>query len=186
MAKRAALGWLQSPIFPRIDSAAPMGMPISLTTAVDAPRERVFDFICDLAQRPAWTDHFMRDFRLERIEPSGQGAAARFRLKAPRGIRNADTTIAEAERPHRIAEVGYGGRSNRITLRMVWELTEGPGAVTTVKLSFWTEPSGRGARWWRRRWSKALRRLADAVESDQPAADMIVVAGGNRQLTGIA
>ena len=160
-------------------------MPISLTATVDAPRERVFDFLCDLARRPAWTDHFISDFRLERIEPAGQGAAARFRVGAPR-IRFADTTIADAERPHRVAEIGHGGRLNRVTLRTVWELTEGPGAVTTVNLSFWTEPSARGGRWWRRRWKKALRRLAAAIESGEPAGDALVVAGGNRQLTGIA
>lgn len=160
-------------------------MPISLTATVDAPRERVFDFLCDLARRPAWTDHFISDFRLERIESAGQGAAARFRVGAPR-IRFADTTIADAERPHRVAEIGHGGRLNRVTLRTVWELTEGPGAVTTVNLSFWTEPSARGGRWWRRRWKKALRRLAAAIESGEPAGDALVVAGGNRQLTGIA
>ena len=160
-------------------------MPISLTATVDAPRERVFDFLCDLARRPAWTDHFISDFRLERIEPAGQGAAARFRVGAPR-IRFADTTFADAERPHRVAVIGHGGRLNRVTLRTVWELTEGPGAVTTVNLSFWTEPSARGGRWWRRRWKTALRRLAAAIESGEPAGDALVVAGGNRQLTGIA
>jgi uncharacterized protein YndB with AHSA1/START domain len=162
-----------------------MGMPISLTATVDAPRERVFDFICDLSKRPAWTDHFMSDFRLERIEASGQGAGARFRVGAPR-IALADTTIAEASRPHRVSEVGHGGRWNRITLRTVWELTEGPGAVTTINLSFWTEPAGRGARWWRRRWKKAMRRLSAAIESGEPVPEEIVVAGGNSQLTGIA
>ena len=57
--------------------------PISLTTTIDAPRERVFDLIVDLARRPAWTDHFLSDYRLERIPPVGEGAAARFRIDAP-------------------------------------------------------------------------------------------------------
>jgi hypothetical protein len=161
--------------------------PIALSTAVDAPRERVFDFLCDLSRRPTWTDHFMDDFRLERIEPAGQGAGARFRVKAPRGIRYMDTTITESRRPHKIAELGLGGRGNRITLHAVWELTEGPGAVTTVNLTFWTDPArGRGGRWWRRRWRKALRRLGEAIESGAEAPQAVVVAGGNRQLTGIA
>ncbi len=186
MAKSAVASCLQSPNIPRIDSPAPMGtMPISLTTTVDAPRERVFDYICDLSRRPGWTDHFLQDFRLERIEAAGQGAGARFRVTSPRSIRYADTTIAEAERPHRITEIGHGGRSNRITLHTVWELSEGPGAVTTVTLIFRTEPGKRGGAW-RRRWRKALRRLADAIESDAPAEEGVAVAGGNRQLTGIA
>jgi uncharacterized protein YndB with AHSA1/START domain len=161
--------------------------PVSVSAAVDAPRERVFDYISDLSNRAAWTDHFVRDFRLERIEPSGQGAAAHFRVDAPRGIRFMDSTIVEAERPHRIVEQGRGGKSNRIAIRTAWELTEGPGAVTTVTLTFLTDPAGRrGGRWWRRRWRKALRRLGTAIESGAPAQASAGVAGGNRQLTGIA
>jgi uncharacterized protein YndB with AHSA1/START domain len=158
-----------------------------LSTAVDAPRERVFDFLSDLSNRPQWTDHFVDDFHLVRIEPAGVGAAARFRVGAPRGISYMDTTIAEAERPHKIVEQGRGGRRNKIAIHTVWELTEGPGAVTTVTLTFWTEPAGhRGGRWWRRRWHKALRRLATAIESGAPSSGTATVAGGNRQLTGIA
>lgn len=160
--------------------------PLSLSTAVDASREQVFDFIIDLSKRPGWTDHFLGGFQLERIEASGQGAAARFRAGAP-GIRYMDTTIAEAERPHKIVERGHGGRSNRRTINTVWELTEGPGAVTTVNLTFWTEPAGlRGGRWWRRRWRKALRRLAAEIESGAASQPAATVAGGNRRLTGIA
>lgn len=78
--------------------------PISLTTTIDAPRERVFDLIVDLGRRPAWTDHFLSDYRLERIPPVGQGAAARFRIDAPGGITYMETVIAEAERPYRVVE----------------------------------------------------------------------------------
>jgi uncharacterized protein YndB with AHSA1/START domain len=165
--------------------AASMG-PISLDIAVDAPREEVFDLLCDLAKRPAWTDHFQSDFRLERVEPSGQGAAAHFRVGAP-GVRYMDTTIVEAERPHIIVERGHGGRSNRLEIKTVWELTEGPGAVTTVGLTFWIEPKRhRGARWWRRRWKRALRRLDAAVRAGVSPGGEAKVAGGNRRLTGIA
>ena len=73
--------------------------PISLTVAVDAPRERVFDFIADLGVRPSWTGDSVRDYRLERIQPRGVGAAARFRVDAP-GVEYMETVIAEADRPH--------------------------------------------------------------------------------------
>jgi hypothetical protein len=36
-----------------------------------------------------------------------------------------------------------------------------------------------------RGWRQALRRLRDNLESDQPAAERIAVAGGNRYATGI-
>jgi uncharacterized protein YndB with AHSA1/START domain len=164
--------------------------PISLTTAIDAPREQVFDFICDLATRPGWIDHFAHDYRLERIAAQGQGAAARFRVDAPAGIRYMETVIAEAERPHRIVEHGRGGRLDRVPMRIVWELRE--GATTTVVLTFWTVPAagidrirelGR-SRWWRRRWGKALRRMRDQLESGEklPPAR---IAGGDRVSTGV-
>jgi uncharacterized protein YndB with AHSA1/START domain len=159
--------------------------PISLTISIDAPRERVFDFICDLGTRQSWIDHFVSDYRLERILAQGQGAGARFRVDAPAGVRYMETVIAEVERPFRIVEHGRGGRLDHIPIRTVWELEEGP--TTTVTLTFWTSPSsvfdrvrelGR-SRWWKRRWSKALRRMQEIIESGAtvPRAE---VAGGDR------
>jgi hypothetical protein len=159
--------------------------PLSLDISIDAPRERVFEFIADLGLRPSFTDHFASDFRLERIEPAGRGAAARFRLHAPAGIRYMETVISEADRPYRVVEHCRGGRLDRVPMRLVWELSEGP--TTEVKLTFWTSPSSafdrvreRGReRWWRRRLGKALRRLRDQIESGE-AAPRAGVAGENR------
>lgn len=159
--------------------------PISLTVSIDAPRERVFDFICDLAVRPTWIDHFAGEYRLERIDARGKGAAARFRIDAPAGIRYMETVIAEAARPYRIVEHGRGGRLDRVPIRLVWELHE--GQTTTVVLTFWTLPPshldrvrelGR-ERWWRRRWSKGLRRMRELIESGAAPA-RLEVAGGDR------
>ena len=174
----------------RIESLAPMG-PISLTTQVDASREEVLDFICDLSRRPAWIDHFASDYRLERLDPRGEGAAARFHVGAPGGIKYMETVIAEVERPSRVVEKGHGGHLNRTPVNTVWELTEGPGAVTTVTLTFWTEPGhhfdrvrelGR-SRWWRRRWKRALRRLRDAIEAGGEGIEPVRVAGGAHRPT---
>lgn len=165
--------------------------PFSLSIPVDAPRGRVFDFIGDLSVRASWTDHFASDLRLERIPAQGRGAAARFRVDAPVGVRYMETVIADAERPFRIVEHGRGGRLDRIKMRLVWELAEGP--TTTVTLTFWTIPPtavdrvrewGRSG-WWRRRWSRALRRMRDLVESgaEVPRTE---VAGADRLPTGVA
>jgi uncharacterized protein YndB with AHSA1/START domain len=159
--------------------------PLSLTISIDAPRERVFDFICDLGVRDAWIDHFASDYRLERIDASGRGAAARFRVDAPAGVRYMETVIAEADRPFRIVEHGRGGRLDHIPIRTVWELEEGP--TTTVRLTFWTLPPGLSDRlketgrsgWWKRRWSRALRRMQELIESGA-AAPRTEVAGGDR------
>jgi uncharacterized protein YndB with AHSA1/START domain len=159
--------------------------PFTLTTSIDAPRERVFDFICDLGTRPAWIDHFASEYRLARIPASGRGAAARFRVDAPAGIRYMETVIAEADRPHEIVEHARGGRLDHVAMRLVWELE--PGPITTVRLTFWTSsPShldrirefGR-ERWWRRRWSKALARMRDLIESDAQIP-RVEIAGGDR------
>lgn len=164
--------------------------PISLTISVDAPRDRVFDFICDLSTRLSWTDHFVSDYRLERVAASGQGAAARFRVDAPAGVRYMETVIAEAERPFRIVEHGRGGRLDRVPMRLVWELEEGP--ITNVTLTFWTTPESRFDRarelgrtgWWRRRLSRALRRMREQIESGA-IAPRTGVAGGERVPTTV-
>ncbi len=159
--------------------------PLSHTISIDAPREQVFDFICDLGTREAWTDHFASDYRLERIDASGRGAAARFRVDAPAGVRYMETVIAEADRPFRVVEHGRGGRLDHIPIRIVWELEEGP--ITTVTLTFWTSPPsaidrvreiGRSG-WWKRRWGKALRRMQQLIESGA-GAQRTEVAGGDR------
>jgi uncharacterized protein YndB with AHSA1/START domain len=166
--------------------ASPMG-PISVRRSIDAPRERVFDFLCDLANRPAFTDHFIRELRLERLDSRGVGASARMRI-GRRGLW-LETVIVEASHPHLILEQGRGGRWDRIPIATSWELVAAPGGRgCEVTLRFQTEPSSLpdrlrewlGAhRYYRRQWSTALARLKELLESGH-AAERLVVAGGDR------
>jgi uncharacterized protein YndB with AHSA1/START domain len=168
--------------------------PVFATTPIDAPRERVFELLCDLSRRPAFTDHFQHDYRLERIEPVGVGASARFRL-AGSSSSWMNSVIDETERPHLIREQGSGGRTNRIPVFTVWELVESPspeGCELTV--TFWTEPSALfdklrepfpSPRRLRRDWARALRRLRDLIEAGGPVKG-IEVAGGDRLPTVVA
>ncbi len=165
--------------------------PVSATITIDAPRERVFEFLSDLANRPAFTDHFMSEFRLERVASSGVGAASRFRVRPPGGRMWMESVIEGMEPPHRIYERGRGGRSDRIPARTAWELTEGPGETTRVTVMHWTEPSHRidrlkewlgAARWWRRRWGRALRHLKDVLESGRPI-ERVHIGGVDRVAT---
>jgi uncharacterized protein YndB with AHSA1/START domain len=169
--------------------------PVSAETEIDVPRERAFAAIGDLALRPAFTDHFVDGFHLTRIDSRGVGAGARFRLELPPRSVWADTTIAELEFPHRILERGRCGRANRIPSTTLWELTEGAGSLTRVRVSHWTEPSnpvdralerlsGASMRL-ERDWRQALRRLRDLLESSEPAPQRVAVAGGNAHATGI-
>lgn len=169
--------------------------PVSAEIEIDVPRPRVFEAIADLSLRPAFTDHFLTGFRLTRIESRGVGAGARFRIAVrPRRVW-ADTTIVEAEEPHRLVEHGRCGRANRIPTTTLWELTEGPGSLTAVRVSFWTEPTNpvdRGLELvsaasipYARRWREALRRLRDGLESGELDSGRVAVAGGNPHATGI-
>jgi uncharacterized protein YndB with AHSA1/START domain len=169
--------------------------PVSAELAIDVPRRRAFDFIGDLANRPAFTDHFISDFHLSRVASSGVGAGARFRFYAPPQAIWMDTVIEELEPPHRISERGRGGRFNRIPSATEWELTEGSGSLTTVRVVYWTEPShpidrakevlGAASVWYSRDWQAALRRLRDLLESHPEGGRRVGIAGGNRQPTGI-
>ena len=76
--------------------------PITITTSIDAPRDRIFDLLCDLGARPSWIDQFTSEYRVQRIPSAGRGAAARFRVGAPAGVRYMETVIAETDRPYRV------------------------------------------------------------------------------------
>jgi uncharacterized protein YndB with AHSA1/START domain len=169
--------------------------PVSAEIDIDAPREQVFAAIADLAHRPSFTGHFLGGFHLTRIESSGVGAGARFCLSSPLRSVWMDTAIAEIEEPHKLVERGCGGRGNRIPVNTVWELTDGAGPLTTVRVSHWSEPSNPLDRALevlagnsisaQRGWREALRRLRDQLEGNAAAPTPVLVAGGNPHATGI-
>jgi uncharacterized protein YndB with AHSA1/START domain len=160
--------------------------PISATAAVDAPRERVYELLCDLAARPAFCDHFIEAYRLQRVDPTGVGASARFRV---RRLGWMDTEIEEAVPPYLIRERGRGGRFNRVPVFTVWEVAAGSWSEgCEVTVTFWTEPRNPfdrakellgSSRWFRRSWSRALSRLKDLVESERPP-QRVTIAGADR------
>jgi uncharacterized protein YndB with AHSA1/START domain len=160
--------------------------PISSTASIDVPRERVFDLLADLSLRPAFTDHFIRGFRLQRMNPRGVGATARFRLD--RAEHWMDTAIVTAERPHLIREQGHGGRSNRVPVFTVWELAEGASPTSCeATVTFWTEPARLNDklrdrishRRLGRDWKRAMLRLRALAEAGAPV-ERVGVAGGDR------
>ncbi len=148
--------------------------PLSASIVIQAPRERVFSYLEDIANHPEFTDHYLVDWHLTREDTVGRGAGARFRVKFPWARFNwADVTFAEVQRPYRIVERGRGGKANRVRTLAVWELTDGPGDTTRVQFTLETLPAtfsdrileGLGQRsWMRRKSNRALRRLRSILE----------------------
>jgi uncharacterized protein YndB with AHSA1/START domain len=151
--------------------------PFTVSTTISKPREEVFEYLADVANRPEFTDHYLVDWRLTREDSYGTGAGARFRIKAPLSrFAWADVTIAELQPPYRIVERGRGGKYNRI--RMLGTYTLSPGASGTTKVEYTLESlpallSDRlmevfgGRRWSRRQAAKAMRRLRTILEEDR-------------------
>jgi uncharacterized protein YndB with AHSA1/START domain len=162
--------------------------PLTVSIVVSAPREQVFDYLQDIANHPEFTDHYLVDWHLTRIDSVGRGAGARFRVKAP-GNRFSwgDVTFTEVERPHKIVEVGRMGKNNRIRTLGVYELAAGSSGTTRVRFTLQTIPvtlsdrlmEGLGAKGWlRRKNQRAMRRLRSILERGEGRGARVTVAGG--------
>lgn len=155
-------------------------LPVKVHTAISAPREDVFDFLADLSNRPAWMDHFIADVRLAHPNSTGEGAAIRYRLNAPRYKPWFQSQIVEADRPRRLREETSGGRQGRTRGEWVFELSRQGRGLTRVELTIWTEGGtlrerlmqSLGARHWLKRQAKiALERLRTYFE-ERPEAPL--------------
>jgi uncharacterized protein YndB with AHSA1/START domain len=154
---------------------------------IDVPRERAFAFLADLANRPAFMGRFLSDFRLQRLNPAGVGATARFRIRQ-RGLWM-ETVIEEVEPPYRLVERGRGSRLGRMPIDTAWEVTETGAGSCEVKVIHWTEPShpldriGELApgmeRYYRRALTGALAQLKALLEGDA-VPERVAIAGGDR------
>jgi uncharacterized protein YndB with AHSA1/START domain len=162
--------------------------PVTVSTTISAPRERVFDYLQDIANHSEFTDHFIVDWHLTRIDSVGRGAGARFRVKAP-GNRFSwgDATFIEVERPHRIVEAGRAGKNNRIRTLGTYDLATAASGTTRVRFTLETLPAtlsdrlmeSFGARGWlKRKNARALRRLRAIIERGEERGSRVTVAAG--------
>jgi uncharacterized protein YndB with AHSA1/START domain len=151
--------------------------PFTVSATVALPREQVFEYLADIANHAEFTDHYLVDWRLTRVESYGEGAGARFRIKAPMArFAWADMTIAALQPPFKVVERGRGGKFNRIKMIGTYELTEPHAGVTRVEYTYETDakvPSDLlaenfgGRAWARRKAKKAMKRLRAILEEDR-------------------
>jgi uncharacterized protein YndB with AHSA1/START domain len=161
--------------------------PVSVSIVVSAPPEEVFDYLNDIANHREFTDHYLVDWHLTRVDSVGVGAGAHFRVKVPGNRYSwAEVTVAEAERPHRIVERGRTGKFNRIRTLGIYELTPVAGGATRVSFTLQTAPAtfadrlteSLGARsFMRRKGMRAMRRLRAILEGDAERGPRVTVAG---------
>jgi uncharacterized protein YndB with AHSA1/START domain len=164
--------------------------PVTVSIVVDRPREQVFDYLQDIANHAEFTDHYLVEWHLTRLDSVGRGAGARFRVKAPPPAGRfawGDVTLVEVDRPHRIVEVGRTGKNNRVRTLGVYELAPAASGTTRVQFTLQTQPAtladrlleGLGARRWTHRQSaRAMRRLRTILERGEGRGERVTVAGG--------
>lgn len=162
--------------------------PVTVSVKIGRPREEVFAYLADIANHLEFSDHYLEQFRLTRVDSYGQGAGARFKLRTPlQRFSWSDMTFSVVESPHRIVAVGRGGKFNRIRTTAIWTLDVAPGGGTEVEYMFESEPafptdrlvetlSGQRG-WFKRKLRKALSRLQAILEENEDRGARATVAG---------
>ena len=161
--------------------------PVTAHVLIDRPREEVFDYLADIANHPEFSDHYLKDWRLTRVESVGQGAGARFRRdKRLDRFGWEDMTFIDVQRPFRIVAAGRGGKFNRNKTYTTWTLSPSGGG-TKVEHTTEIEPKlptdrlmeglGGKRRWFKRGGRKALQRLQSILEEDHDRGRRATVAG---------
>src|SRR3954465_12423148 len=161
--------------------------PVTASITIDRPREEVFDYLADVANHAEFCDHYLKDWRLTRVDSTGTGAGARYRVdKRTHRFGWADMTLIDVQRPWRIVAAGRGGQFNRLHTFQTSEPDPAPRAGRGVEWTFETEPAlptdrlleAFGyRRWSRRRARRALKRLQSILEEDRDRGARATVGG---------
>ena len=161
--------------------------PVTASITIDRPREEVFEYLADIANHPEFSDHFLKEWRMLRVDSYGRGAGARFKVDAPLDRFSwSDMTFIEVERPHRIVAAGRGGKFNRNKTWTTWTLSPA-GSATRVEVTTESEPAlptdkfieavTRRRGWYKRKLGKALSRMQSILEEDMDRGARATVGG---------
>ena len=161
--------------------------PVTAHVVIDRPREEVFEYLADIANHPEFSDHYMTQWRLTRVDSYGRGAGARFKLDAPLDrFAWGDMTFIEVTAPHKIVAAGRGGKFNRNKTWTTWTLSPAGNAtrveVTTESASAlptdkFIEAVTIRRGWYKRKLGKALSRMQSILEEDMDRGARATVAG---------
>lgn len=148
--------------------------PLITAIEIDRPIAEVYAYLLDIAGRMEFMSHFVTEARLTRVEASGVGAAARFRIdRRLRPPCRGDLAIVEARSSEMIREEGSAGRLGRVPIRVEYRLETIVGGATRVELSVATCPQRIGDRFaevglrrhLRRACRRAVVRLRELLEA---------------------
>jgi hypothetical protein len=136
--------------------------PVTVTTAIDRPRDEISAVLDDLMNHEAFTDHFLTNF--ERTETG-------IRVKGKGGGGWMEITPVEST-PERLVEEGRSGRGGRRRTRGIYELESRNGS-TVVSFTNEIEPAGVGDRiaapliraYLRKQNGRAMERLKEQMEA---------------------
>jgi hypothetical protein len=149
--------------------------PVTSRVTISAPREEIFDFVADVANRIAFCDNYLKDFRLTRVNSYGVGAGAAFVIDSPLFPLRAEFQVVQMDRPRLLREQGRIGRWGRTPGFAEWRFVDGYGD-TEIELTVWSEPATRldalkealGARRWLTRQTRmSLKRLRAIFEQER-------------------
>lgn len=162
--------------------------PITAHVTIDRPREEVFEYLADIANHPEFSDHYLKEWRLTRVDSYGRGAGARFKIDAPLDRYGwGDMTFIAVERPHRIVAAGRAGKFNRNKTWTEWKLEPDGPSTTRVEVTTESEPAlptdklmealTRRRGWFRKGLKRSLRRLQSILEEDYDRGARATVGG---------
>src|ERR1700750_1599213 len=116
--------------------------PVTRSITIDRPREEIFEYLADIANHQEFSDHFLKDWRLTRVDSYGRGAGARFKIDAPLDRYGwGDLTSIDVQRPPRIVAAGRAGKFNRNKTWTEWRLEPDGPNTTRVEVTTEREPA---------------------------------------------
>jgi uncharacterized protein YndB with AHSA1/START domain len=161
--------------------------PVTANVLIDRPREEVFDYLADIANHQEFSDHYLKEWRLTRVDSVGRGAGARFKIDAPLDRFGwGDMTFIEVQRPFKIVAAGRAGKFNRRKTWTTWTLSPS-GQATQVEVTTESVPALatdkfldavlRRRAWMKRKLRKALSRMQSILEEDLDRGKRATVGG---------